>query len=102
MLLSNGDIITINENINIFDIKKIYKEYQKQYKFLYDCETEENVAGYQEALEFYDNEHETLLHDENFKKYMFALCTLKQDGFTSDREIVALMFAFSDFGVFQD
>jgi len=100
MLLSNGDIITINEDINIFDIKKIYESYQNNYGFLY--EHDDNVAGYREALEFYENEHEALFHDENFKKYMFALCTLKQDGFTSDREIVALMFALSDYGVLQD
>ena len=88
----------IDTELSVFDIKSIYETYQNEYGFLYD--NKDNVAGYDEALDFYTENFNELISDENFKKYMFALCTLKQDGFTSDREIVALMFAFEKYNVF--
>lgn len=98
MLLENGDIIEVNDSLNIFDIKEIFTSYQNNYGFLY--EHNDNVAGFREALNFYNDNFSTLMENENFKKYIFALCTLKQDCFTSDREIVALMFACSDYNMF--
>ena len=100
MILENGNIIRINSELSVFDIKKIYETYKNEYGFLY--ENSDNVAGYDEALEFYTENFDALIKDDIFRKYIFALCTLKQDGFTSDREIVALMFAFEKYNVFLD
>lgn len=100
MILENGDIIRINTELSIFDIKKIYETFQNEYGFLY--ENNDNVAGYDEALDFYTKNFDELIKDDIFRKYIFALCTLKQDGFTSDREIVALMFALEKYNVFLD
>ncbi len=77
MLLENGNIIKVNDSLNIFNIKEIYTSYQNHYGFLY--EQKDHVAGYKEALSFYNDNFSILIKDENFKKYMFALCTLKQD-----------------------
>lgn len=98
MILENGEIISINQEINVFTIKDIYNSYLNNYGYLKAFN--DNVSGYSEALNFYNDNFSLLVQDEYFRKYIFALCTLKQDVFSSDREIVALMIAMSDYNVF--
>lgn len=90
----------INENLNIFDIRKIYEQYKKEYDFLY--EHGDNVAGYEDAIKHYEENIEKWLENEFFRKYLFTLCAFKQDCFTSDREVAALMFACNDHYMFLD
>ena len=69
-------------NINIH---KFAEQFNKEYKFIYD--NNDNVAGYREALEEGDKfiaEHGDFVGE--FTKY-------RGDLITSDREVVAFMFA---------
>lgn len=67
------------------NIHKFAEQFNKEYKFLYD--NNDNVAGYREALEEGDKffeEHGDFVGE--FAKY-------RGDLITSDREVVAFMFA---------
>lgn len=70
------------------NIHKFTEQFNKEYKFLYD--NNDMVAGYNEALEEGDKfiaEHRDFVGE--FVKY-------RGDFISSDREIVAFMFALSE------
>lgn len=90
----------INEELNIFDMRDIFKQFQREYDFLY--EHGDNVAGFEDAINHYENNISKWNNNKYFQKYMFALCTLYGDCFTSDREVAALMFACNDHYMFLD
>ena len=90
----------VRADINIFEIREIYKDYCEMYDKLYNVE--DNVEGYDEALDFYLDNFDELIKDKNFEKYLYTLATLKFDAFTSDREIVALVMACRKHGLFLD
>lgn len=72
-------------NINI---ENFLEEFNKEYEFLYD--NHDNVVGYQEALEAGDKfitDHPDFIKE--FVKY-------RGDILSSDREVVAFMFALSN------
>ena len=74
-------------NINI-NIHKFLKEFNKQYDFLYNAR--DNVAGYREALEE---------GDEFIKKnseFVGEFVRYRGDFISSDREVVAFMFALDN------
>lgn len=75
------------KNINI-NIHEFLKEFNKQYDFLY--EHRDNVAGYDEALE---------TGDEFIKKnieFVREFVQYRGDFISSDREVVAFMFALDN------
>lgn len=70
------------------NIQKFAEQFDKEYKFLYDHD--DMVAGYNEALEEGDKfivEHGDFVGE--FAKY-------RGDFISSDREVVAFMFALSE------
>ena len=75
--------MTITVNIHEF-----LKQFRKEYDFLY--EHRDNVAGYQEAVDAFDN---ALHGNENFRKFVSEFCEFRKDPITSDREAGAFMFA---------
>ena len=75
-------------NINI---KTFEKQFQDEYNFLY--ENDNNVAGYKEAVEAFDE-----FLKEN-KKFVCEFVKYRGDLISSDREAAAFMFALSSWGV---
>lgn len=74
--------------INI-NIEEFLKEFNKQYKFLYEAKG--YVAGYHEALE---------AGDEFIKRnpeFIAEFVKYRGDLISSDREVVAFMFALDNF-----
>ena len=69
-------------------VEKIFKQFVKEYNFLYD--NYDNVAGYDEALEYGDEVISTM------PELVDALCKLRCDYFSSDREVAALGFAVNE------
>lgn len=67
------------------DIEKFTKQFNKEYKFLYD--NDGYVAGYREAVEAFDNF--VVEHAEFVGKFIEYRC----DFISSDREAAAFMFA---------
>lgn len=81
-------------NINF---KKILKKFGENYDFIYDAQVEgKEVAGYHDALNYFDD-----MMDNNtfFVDFIRKLVDIRGDFFSSDREIVALMFALEDLGL---
>ena len=70
------------------DIYKFLEQFNKEYKFLYDCES--YVAGENEAVLAFDN----LL--ESQASFIREFCLLRGDYITSDREAAAFMFALDN------
>lgn len=71
------------------EINKFLKEFEKEYNFLYD--NRDNVAGYREALEEWNS------FVENNKVFIKEFILYRGDLLTSDREIVAFMFAMEKY-----
>lgn len=74
------------------DVKKILKKYNEEYDFLY--KNYDRVAGYDEAVDAWDE----YIKKDAFKDLVEKLNKARQDIFSSDREIVALLFALDDLG----
>lgn len=72
-------------NVNI---KKFSEKFQEEYNFLYD--NNDNVAGYREAVEAFD---EFL---PNQKEFVMEFNYYRGDIISSDREAAAFMFALDD------
>ena len=70
------------------NIKAFEKQFQKEYNFLY--ENDDNVAGYKEAVEAFD---EFLKENKNF---VCEFVKYRGDFISSDREAAAFMFALSE------
>lgn len=71
------------------NIQKFLEQFNKEYSFLY--ENDDNVAGYEEAVDAFD---EFL---ESQKKFVSEFVKFRGDFISSDREAAAFMFALSDF-----
>ena len=72
----------IKKNINIVEF---LKRFNNEYKFLYD--NMDMVAGYGEALDAWD------IFVEKNKNFIMEFVHFRGDYITSDREVVAFMFA---------
>lgn len=70
------------------DIKRFLEKFNSEYRFLY--ENNDNVAGYDEALREGDK------FIENHPDFIIEFVKYRGDFITSDREVVAFMFALSD------
>lgn len=75
----------INININIHEF---LKEFNKQYDFIYNAR--DNVAGYREALEAGDK-----FIEKNIE-FVREFVQYRGDFISSDREVVAFMFALDN------
>lgn len=75
------------KQINI-NIETFLNEFNKQYDFLYD--TNDNVAGYDEALKIGDE-----FIKEN-PEFIREFIQYRGDFISSDREVVAFMFALDN------
>lgn len=71
-------------------IQKFEEQFNKEYKFLYD---HDNVAGYDEAVDAFDE----FIKTENGSKFVGEFCNYMGDFIGSDREAAAFMFALSTF-----
>ena len=67
------------------DIKQFAKQFNKEYKFLYD--SDDYVAGYREAVEAFDN------FVEKHAEFVGEFVDYRRDFVSSDREAAAFMFA---------
>lgn len=74
-------------NINI-NIHEFLKEFNKQYDFIYNAR--DNVAGYREALEAGDK------FIEKNPDFIREFVQYRGDFISSDREVVAFMFALDN------
>ena len=72
------------------DIQKFLDQFNKEYAFLYDHH--DNVAGFQEAVEFGDD------FLPKHKEFVSEFCNYRGDFLLSDREIAAFMFALDSMG----
>lgn len=77
--------------INV-NIHKFTEQFNKEYKFLYD--NHDNVCGYGQALEEGDN----FIKNPKNKEFIGEFCKFRQDFISSDREVVAFMFALETLG----
>ena len=77
------------------DLKKFNDQFEKEFMFLYDHD--DNVAGYDEAVEWFD---EMLHTNESFKKFVGSVAKARQDLIASDREAAAFAFACEVLGLF--
>lgn len=73
---------------DILDARRVYAIYKRQYKRLYDARDETSLPCYLSALSV---GRKVARHAVNFYR---AICAIKQDAFTSDREVAALGYAF--------
>lgn len=72
------------------NMQELLEKFRKEYAFLY--EHKNNVAGYDEALKFGDK-----FITEN-PEFVANFVNYRQDFMSSDREVVALMFALESLG----
>ena len=83
-------------DFNNVDYDQILKRYSEEYDRLYNGEYDGN--DYYEALDYFDN----MMKDcEDFKQFVRDIVKYRGDVFSSDRECVALMFAFSSLGIIE-
>lgn len=76
------------------DFKKILKKFGENYDFIYDAERNNiEVVGYYDALNYFDD---MMDNNTSFVDFIRKLVDIRGDFFSSDREIVALMFALED------
>ena len=76
------------------DFKKILKKFGENYDFIYDAERNNSeVAGYYDALNYFDD---MMDNNTSFVDFIRKLVDIRGDFFSSDKEIVALMFALED------
>ena len=80
-------VIEKMDKINI-NIEQFLQDFRKQYKFLYDAR--DNVAGYREALEAGDE------FIKNNPDFIREFVMYRGDFISSDREVVAFMFALDN------
>jgi len=69
-------------------------QYKKEYSFLYAHR--DNVAGYDEAMEAFDN---LFRSSKAFQKFVREFAEWRMDPISSDREAAAFMFACEHFGI---
>ncbi len=74
-------------------MSKLLDQFKKEYDSLY--ENNNNVAGYREAVEWFDN-HQS---DENVASHRDALIRERGDLISSDREAAAFAFACGALGI---
>lgn len=79
------------KNITNINTKEFLEKFNKEYKFLY--ENDDNVAGYDEALTFGDK----FLENPKNKNFVAEFVKYRGDFISSDREVVAFIFALSDY-----
>ena len=71
-------------SINIQDFSKVFS---REYNYLY--ENRDQVAGYNEAVDAFDN----FIHTDNGRAFIGEFARYRGDLITSDREAAAFMFA---------
>lgn len=71
-------------------IEDFLKKFNEEYAFLY--EQHDNVAGFQEAVEFGDD------FIPKHKEFVSEFCNYRGDFLLSDREVAAFMFALDSMG----
>lgn len=71
-------------------LKAFLDKFNKNYDFLYN---NDNVAGYDEAVDAFDN-----MNDKE-KAVLLDFAKYRQDFIASDREAAAFMFTIEDFGI---
>ena len=69
------------------DYNRLLSQFRKEYNFLYD--NYDHVAGFREAVEFFDQFIKTSSGRDIISKF----ASLRQDIITSDREAAAFSFA---------
>lgn len=77
----------------MIEIAKFIKKYDEEYDFLY--EHYDRVAGYNEAVRWYDENHTK----PEVKVYVEAYMKEVDDFISSDREAAAFAFACETFGI---
>lgn len=78
---------TASQTVTV-DIVKLLKKFNEEYNFLYD--NRDQVVGYQDALKDWGN---FLRHNTEFVR---EFARYRGDFISSDREVVAFMFALVD------
>lgn len=78
----------IDVNAKVFDDR-----FEEIYEWLYDNAPDGNVAGYDEAIDKFD---ELLANSESFKAFIGEFCRRRGDGIGSDREAAAFIFTLND------
>lgn len=79
------------------DIKKLLSKFGKEYDFIYNAnKAGKTVAGEREALEFFDRYMDT---NKDFVNFVKRVVKVRGDFFSSDREIIAFMFALDSMGL---
>ena len=69
------------------DYNRLLSQFRKEYNFLYD--NFDHVAGYTEAVEFFDQ----FIKTPSGRDIIGKFASLRQDIITSDREAAAFSFA---------
>ena len=78
------------------DMKKFEEVFYDEYEFLY--EHNENVAGYEEAVDAFDSD----LSYPKFKSFVLAFNEFRNDLISSDREAAAFEFACEAMGLYDE
>lgn len=81
------------EKSNSFDIQRLSQEFGDEYEYLYNADA--YVAGYDEAVEFFDDE---LANGGKFKQLVTDFVKYRHDAISSDREAAAFVFACDKLG----
>ena len=76
-----------------YDLEKLMFEFGEEYEYLYNVDA--YVAGYDEAVDFFDNAMED---DAEVKKLVIDFVKYRQDAISSDREAAAFVFACDKLG----
>lgn len=71
------------------NIHEFSKRFNKEYEFLYECEDEKNVPGYEEAVAEFDEFIK--IHGD----FVGEFAKFRGDFISSDREAAAFMFALA-------
>ena len=78
------------EKLNNINISKFLTEFKNQYNYLYD-NGDSNICGYYDAL----NEWDTFIQNDYAKEFVGRYIQYTNDFISSDREVVAFMFALN-------
>lgn len=73
------------------DIDEFLDQFEENYEFLYNAK--DNVAGYDEAVDFGDE------FIEKNPEFVAEFCKYRGDALTSDREVASFAFTLDDMGM---
>lgn len=86
---------SLREDLQSVDMDKFHKKYSDNYEFLYN---NRNVAGEDEAVDFFDQ----WIKDEKHKEFMQRFFEVHHDFISSDREAAAFAFTLEDFDLLDE